>query len=61
MKNKLSSIGNYFLGVKKELGRIKWTNSKNLVKYTISTLSFMVFFGIFFTVIDIVISLLRSI
>ena len=61
MKKIFNTIKNYFSGVKKEIGRIRWTKPKDLAKYTISTLSFMIFFGIFFTVIDIVITVLRSI
>lgn len=61
MKKIFSKIGAYFSGVKKEIGRIRWTKPKDLAKYTVSTLSFMIFFGIFFTVIDLVITYLRSI
>lgn len=61
MKKILSNIGNYFLGVKKEFGRIRWTKGRDLLKYSISTLSFMVFFGVFFSLIDLAVSLLRSI
>lgn len=61
MKKLFSKIGNYFLGVKKEIGRIRWTKPRDLGKYTLSTLIFMVFFGAFFTVIDLAISFLRSI
>ena len=61
MKKIFSKIGAYFRGVKKEIGRIRWTKPKDLVKYTVSTLSFMIFFGIFFTVIDLVVTVLRSI
>lgn len=61
MKKKFSSIGNYFLGVKKEFGRIRWTKGKDLLKYSISTLSFMIFFGVFFSLLDLAVSFIRSI
>lgn len=61
MKKILNNIKNYFVGVRKEISRIRWTKPKDLLKYTVSTLSFMIFFGIFFTVIDLAITLLRSI
>ena len=61
MKKIFSKIGAYFSGVKKEISRIRWTKPKDLLRYSISTLSFMIFFGIFFTVIDLVITVLRSI
>ena len=50
----------YFKGVKKEISRIKWTSKKDLVKYSVSTVAFMVFFGIFFYLIDLLVALLRS-
>ena len=61
MKKVFNNIKNYFSGVKKEIGRIRWTKPKDLAKYTVSTLSLMIFFGIFFTVIDLVVTVLRSI
>ena len=50
----------YFKGVKKEVSRIKWTSKKDLLKYSISTISFMLFFGVFFYLIDMLVALLRS-
>lgn len=56
----MSKIVDYFRGVKKEISRIKWTSKKDLLKFSISTVSFMVFFGIFFYLIDMLVALLRS-
>ena len=50
----------YFKGVKKEISRIRWTSKKELVKYSLSTIVFMLFFGVFFYVIDLLVALLRS-
>ena len=50
----------YFKGVKKEVSRIKWTSKKDLVKYSVSTIIFMIFFGVFFYAIDLLVALLRS-
>ncbi len=50
----------YFRGVKKEVARIKWTSKKDLFKYSLSTISFMIFFGVFFYLIDMLVALLRS-
>ena len=33
-----------YKGVKKEISRIKWTSKKDLVKYSVSTIIFMIFF-----------------
>lgn len=50
----------YFKGVKKEISRIRWTSKKELFKYSVSTVAFMIFFGVFFYAIDLLVALLRS-
>mgnify|MGYP000690185313 FL=1 len=50
----------YFKGVKKEVSRIKWTSKKDLLKYATSTIAFMIFFGVFFYLIDLLVAVLRS-
>ena len=59
MKNIFKAIGRYFKGVKKETGRIRWTTGKDLVKYSITTVAFMLFLGLYFYGIDWLIALLR--
>ena len=56
----MSKIVDYFKGVRKEISRIKWTCKKDLLKYSISTIVFMLFFGVFFYAIDLLVALLRS-
>ena len=60
MKKVFSSIGKYFRGVKKEIGRIRWTSGKELVKSSLSTVFFMLALGLYFYGIDMLISLIRS-
>jgi preprotein translocase subunit SecE len=61
MKKILNSITKYFKGVKKEIGRIRWTNGKELAKFSITTIGFMLCLGAYFYAIDILVSLLRSV
>lgn len=58
--NVFKIITKYFNGVGKELKRIRWTDRKDLVKYTICTLGFVAFFGVYFYAIDWVVLLVRS-
>lgn len=60
MKKIFKSVTKYFKGVKKEIGRIRWTAPKDLLKHSITTVSFMLFLGIYFYVIDVLVSLIRS-
>ena len=56
----MSKVVDYFSGVKKEVSRIKWTSKKDLLKYSTATVIFMLFFGVFFYAIDLLVALLRS-
>ncbi len=60
MKKIFKKITKYFKGVKKEIGRIRWTSGKDLLKYSAATISFMIFFGAYFYIIDLLVALLRS-
>ena len=60
MKKVLNSIVKYFKGVKKEIGRIRWTTGKELVKYSLTTIAFMLVLGLYFYAIDLLVSLVRS-
>ena len=53
-------IGKYFKGVGKEVKRIRWTDKKDLLKYSICTLMFVLFFGVYFYAIDWIVLLIRS-
>ena len=61
MKKIFKSIGKYFKGVKKEIGRIRWTSGKDLAKYSLTAVSFMLFLGIYFYAIELLASLIRSV
>ena len=50
----------YFKGVGKEIKRIRWTERKDLLKYSLCTLLFVFFFGIYFYAIDWLVLLVRS-
>lgn len=59
-KGIFSKILGYFKGVRKEISRIRWTKGKELVKYSIAAVSIILFFCVYFYVIDILVALLRS-
>ena len=46
----------FFTGVKKEMKHVRWPLKKEMVKYSIATLSFIVFFALFFALTDFVIA-----
>ena len=59
-ENVFKRIAKYFKGVGKEIKRIRWTDRKDLVKYSICTLMFVFFFAIYFHAIDWIVLLVRS-
>ena len=58
--NTLKSKSKYLKGVGKEIKRIKWTSGKDLVKYSVAAVAFVLFFGIYFYGIDWLALLVRS-
>ena len=59
-ENIFKRIGRYFKGVGKEIKRIRWTSGKELVKYSIAAIMFVVFLGLYFYGIDWLALLVRS-
>ena len=59
-ENIFKRISKYFKGVFKEIKRIRWTDRKDLLKYSICTVMFVLFFGIYFYAIDWIVLLVRS-
>lgn len=52
---------NFFNGVRQETKRVHWTSKKEIIKYSISTFAFVVFFSLFFYLIDVLFALVHSI
>ena len=50
----------YFKGVFKEFKRIRWTEGKDLLKYSVCTVVFVILLGVYFYAIDWVVLLIRS-
>lgn len=61
MKKIWNAITKYFRGVKKETSRIRWTTGKELLKYSTTTITFMLVLGVYFYAIDMLVSFIRSV
>ena len=57
---KKKGIVNFFKEVRKEMKKVKWPSRKDMVKYSFATISFIIFFALFFYAIEIVIALLKA-
>ena len=52
----MKKIRNFFIDVKHELKKVKWSNKKNMITYSVATISFIVFFALFFTMSDLILA-----
>ncbi len=57
----MSKIKNFVSDMKKELDRIRWCKGKELLKNTIVTVIFIIFFALFFVAIEYIVSLVNKI
>ena len=56
----MKGIKKFFGEVRKELSKVKWPSKKDMVKYSIATIVFIVFCALFFYLIDILFALVQS-
>ena len=56
----IKRIKSWFKGVKNELSNVTWPSKKIMAKYTIATLIFIVFFSLFFYLIEIAMAFFKS-
>ncbi len=50
----------FFKSVKQEFKKVRWPNRKEMVKYSIATIVFVLFFGIFFYLIEVLMYFLNK-
>lgn len=52
----MKKIAKFFASVKKEMAKVKWPNKEDMITYSVATISFIVFFGLFYSLTDLIIS-----
>lgn len=57
-KSKKKKSG-FFHEVRKEVSKVKWPSKKDMIKYSIATIVFIIFFAIFFYLIELILALLK--
>ncbi len=50
----------WFKGVKTEVGQVTWPSRKDLIKYSIATFVFIIFFATYFYLISILMAFIKS-
>ncbi|NLM63031.1 MAG: preprotein translocase subunit SecE [Mollicutes bacterium] len=56
----MKKIIEFLKDVKKEMKKVRWPNKKEMATYSIATISFIIFFALFFMIIDIVLATLKT-
>lgn len=50
----------FFKSVRSEFKKVRWPNKKEMIKYSIATIAFVLFFGIFFYLIEVLMWALKN-
>ena len=58
---KKNSKKNFLGEVRSEMAKVKWPSKKDMIKYSIATIVFVIFFALFFYAIDMIIALLKEV
>ncbi len=58
--NIFTKIATFINGVKTEFKRVKWPSKKDMIKYSIATIIFVICCSLFFYLIDIILAALHS-
>ncbi len=49
-----------FKQIKKEMSKVHFPNKKDMVKYSVATICFVIFFGVYFYLIELVMALVKT-
>ena len=60
-EKKVKTKKKLFAGVRSEMAKVKWPSKKDMVKYSIATIVFVIFFALFFYMIDLSLALLKEV
>lgn len=52
----MKKIKDFFIDVQKEMKKVKWPSKKEMVTYSVATITFIVIFGTFFASLDLIIT-----
>ena len=59
-KSLLDNFRVFCNGVKSEFKRVHWPEKKEMIKYSIATIVFIIFFALFFYIIEVIFALIQT-
>ena len=57
----MKKIARFFVNVKKEMKKVRWPNKKEMITLSTATISVIVFFMVFFSCIDGILTLVEKV
>ena len=60
MVEEMKKLKKYLHDDKKEMKKVRWPNRKELFNYSLATIVFIVFFGVFFSLTDVLLAFVRT-
>lgn len=58
--NKKETKDGLFKQIKKEMSKVHFPNKKDMVKYSVATICFVIFFGVYFYLIELIMALVKT-
>lgn len=59
-KSLLDNFRIFCNGVKSEFNKVHWPSKKEMIKYSIATIVFIIFFALFFYIIEVIFALIQT-
>lgn len=56
----MKKIARFLVGVKSELKKVRWPKKKEMITYSLATISFILFFGVFFGGLDFILASIKT-
>ena len=56
----MKKLARFLVSVKKEMKKVRWPGKKEMVKYSIATITFILFFSVFFALGDLIIATAKT-
>lgn len=57
----MKKIARFLVSVKKEMKKVRWPEKKEMVENSVATLTFILVFGLFFSSLDLILSVVKTV
>lgn len=57
----MKKLARFLVSVKKEMKKVRWPEKKEMIENSVATLSFVLIFGLFFSGLDLILSVVKTV